>query len=187
MNSWEFLLWLSGLRTQLVSMRMWVRSLASFTGLRIRHCCKLRWGSKMPLRSSVAVAVASTLTAAPIQPLAWEPSYAVLKSKKINKIKRPCLQIQSHFEVEVLGGWVGLQYTNLGWGGHNSATTPPPKEAKGRSPVSRNRERGVEQVGKSRNESWTAPPATPMGPSIRGPGGGNPGSAPPPARASRGG
>ena len=134
MNSWEFLLWLSGLRTQLVSMRMWVRSLASFTGLRIRHCCKLRWGSKMPLRSSVAVAVASTLTAAPIQPLAWEPSYAVLKSKKINKIKRPCLQIQSHFEVEVLGGWVGLQYTNLGWGGSQFSHNTPSQRSQRKEP-----------------------------------------------------
>ena len=33
----NFLLWLSRLRIQLVSMRMWVRSLASFSGLRIQH------------------------------------------------------------------------------------------------------------------------------------------------------
>ena len=32
---WEFPLWLSGLQTRLVSIRMWVLSLAS--GLRIRH------------------------------------------------------------------------------------------------------------------------------------------------------
>ena len=39
----EFLLWLSGLGTQLVFLRMQVRYLASFSGLRIWHCCKL-WG-----------------------------------------------------------------------------------------------------------------------------------------------
>ena len=40
-QSLEFLLWLSGLRTQLVSVRMQVHSLASLSGLRIWHCCQL--------------------------------------------------------------------------------------------------------------------------------------------------
>ena len=35
----EFLLWLSRLGTQAVSMRIWVRSLASLSGLRILSCC----------------------------------------------------------------------------------------------------------------------------------------------------
>ena len=54
----EFPLWLSGLRTWLVSMRMWVWSLASLSGLRIWHCHKLwcRWQTW--LRSCFAVAVA---------------------------------------------------------------------------------------------------------------------------------
>ena len=43
----EFPLWLGGLQTQLVSVRMWVRSLASLSGLRIRCCCELRCRSKM--------------------------------------------------------------------------------------------------------------------------------------------
>ena len=47
----EFLLWLSGLRAQLISMRMWVQSLASL---------------------AVAAAVAA---AALIQHLVWEPPY----------------------------------------------------------------------------------------------------------------
>ena len=41
---WEFLLWLSGLGTQLVSMRMWVPSLASLSGFiscGIGHRCGL--------------------------------------------------------------------------------------------------------------------------------------------------
>ena len=37
----EFPLWLSGLRTRLVSVRMWVLSLVSLSGLRIWRCCKL--------------------------------------------------------------------------------------------------------------------------------------------------
>ena len=55
----EFLLWLSRLLTQLVSMRMWVQSLALLSGLRIRHCCELwcRSRSQMWLRAHVAVAV----------------------------------------------------------------------------------------------------------------------------------
>ena len=70
---WEFLLWLSGLRTQLVSMRTWVRSLASLTGLRIWCCCKL-WCMSAP--------------GAPIQPLAWEPPYTLCVSLKKRKEKK---------------------------------------------------------------------------------------------------
>ena len=46
MDNEEFLLGLSGLKTQLVSRRMQVRSLASLSGLRIQCChelqCKLQ-------------------------------------------------------------------------------------------------------------------------------------------------
>ena len=44
-------------QTGLVSMRMWVQSLALFSGLRIWHCCELWCRSTMWLRSVVAVAV----------------------------------------------------------------------------------------------------------------------------------
>ena len=47
----EFMLWLSGLRTQLVSMRIWVRPQALLIGLRIQHCCKLQCRSQMWLGS----------------------------------------------------------------------------------------------------------------------------------------
>ena len=46
-----------GLRTQLVSMRMWVRSLASLSGLRSQHCLKLQCRLKTWLGSGVAVAM----------------------------------------------------------------------------------------------------------------------------------
>ena len=54
----EFPLWLSGLRTQLVSMRTQAQSLASVSGLRIWHSCELRCRLQMQLRSCVAVALA---------------------------------------------------------------------------------------------------------------------------------
>ena len=53
----EFPLWFRKLRTLLGSMRMWVPSLAMLSGLRIGCCCKLRSGSQMWLRSSVAMVV----------------------------------------------------------------------------------------------------------------------------------
>ena len=51
----EFPLWLSGLRTWLVSMRMQIRSLASLSGLRIWPCCKVQPRSQMQLKSCIAV------------------------------------------------------------------------------------------------------------------------------------
>ena len=74
----------------LVSMRVQVRSLASLSGLRIRHCCELWCGSQMWLRFQVAVAVAHRLAATSlIGPLAWElpcVTCAALKRQKgINK------------------------------------------------------------------------------------------------------
>ena len=53
----EFPLWLSGLRTQLLSKRMWVQSLSLLTGLRI-WCFRELWCRlQMWLRSGVAIAV----------------------------------------------------------------------------------------------------------------------------------
>ena len=54
----EFMLWLSGLRTQLGSMRMWVPSLASLSGLRIWCPQELWYRLQMRLGSHIAVAVA---------------------------------------------------------------------------------------------------------------------------------
>ena len=45
------------LGTKLGSMRMWVRSLASLSGLRIQHCHELWCRFQTRLRSSIAVAV----------------------------------------------------------------------------------------------------------------------------------
>ena len=59
-----------------ISMRMWVRSLASFSGLRIWCCHKLPTRSKMELGSGVVWLWRRLAAAALIQPLAWELPYA---------------------------------------------------------------------------------------------------------------
>ena len=78
-------MWLSGLRTQLVSMRMQVGSLASLSGL----------GSGVAVSCGVGYRCGSDpvwlwlwrrlAAAASIQPRAWEPPYAAGASKKENK------------------------------------------------------------------------------------------------------
>ena len=45
-------------QTRLGTMRLWVSSLASLSGLRIQHCCELWCRSQMWLGSDVAVVVA---------------------------------------------------------------------------------------------------------------------------------
>ena len=54
----EFPLWVIRLRTRPASMRMWVQFLASLSGLRIWHCCKMPHRLQMQLISGIAVAVA---------------------------------------------------------------------------------------------------------------------------------
>ena len=55
----EFPSWLSSSKTSYYPWS-WVQSLASVSGLRIQHCCELWCGSRMWVRSRVAVAVAQT-------------------------------------------------------------------------------------------------------------------------------
>ena len=38
-------------------MRMWIRALASLSGLRIQHCCELWYRLQMQLRSGISVTV----------------------------------------------------------------------------------------------------------------------------------
>ena len=60
-------------------MRLGVRPLESFSGLRIQHCCELWHRSQTLLGPGMAMAVA------PIQSLAWKPPHAkgaALRSKK---------------------------------------------------------------------------------------------------------
>ena len=75
---------------QLGTMRLWVQSLASLSGLRI-WCYRELWcRSWTRLRSGVAWC--RPVATAPIQPLAWESSYAMsaaLKGQKTKKKKNP--------------------------------------------------------------------------------------------------
>ena len=72
----------SGLRTRLVSMNTWVRSLAVFSQLRIQHCRELWYRLQMQFGSQVAAAVSLILL------LAWKFPYtadAALKNFLIKK------------------------------------------------------------------------------------------------------
>ena len=74
-------------RIQLGTVRLWVQSLVSLSGLRIRHHHELWYRSQTRLGSGVAVAVAVAL----IRHLAGEPPYAkgmALKSVKNLKNKK---------------------------------------------------------------------------------------------------
>ena len=83
-------------RIQLGTMKLWVRSLALLSGLRIYHCCVLWCRSQTQLGRLAAVA--------PNLPLAWEPVYAAgtaLKSKKkkrknMFKVYSQVLEGESH-------------------------------------------------------------------------------------------
>ena len=58
-------------------MRLWVRSLASLSGLRIMHCCELCGiGHRCGLDPALLWLWHRPAVAAPIRPLAWELPYA---------------------------------------------------------------------------------------------------------------
>ena len=66
----------SARQIQLVTTRLWIRSPASISGLKIWRCCELWY---------------RVAAVAPIQPLGWEPAYATgagLKSQRKRKEKK---------------------------------------------------------------------------------------------------
>ena len=84
-------------------MRLWVRPLASLSGLRFRCCCELWCRSQMQLRSCIALWLWCRPGAtALIRPLAWEPPYAVgaalKRPKKKQKTKTKKLRGQKHIQ-----------------------------------------------------------------------------------------
>ena len=91
-------------------MRMWVRSLASFSGLRIQCCCELCVGHSWDLALLWLWhrLVAATL----IQPLAWELPYtagAALKRKEKSQRENLSGKENSHWKdlrgVPVVSQW----------------------------------------------------------------------------------
>ena len=89
----EFLLWLSRLQTQLVSMRMWVQSLAYLSELRIQHCREWWCRSQTQLGSQVAMAVVQDHSCssdlAP-SPSLGTPIYCRCSPKTKKKCNSPC-------------------------------------------------------------------------------------------------
>ena len=85
----EFLLWLSVLGIQLVSMRTQLQSLALLSELRIQHCRELWYRSQTQFKSGTLLwPWHRPAAAAPIQPLAQELPYATGAALKKNKEKR---------------------------------------------------------------------------------------------------
>ena len=74
---------------QPVSMRMWVWSLASLSGLRIWHCCELWCSSQKLLGSCFGVAVVYSGSCSSYSTPAWEtPCTTGVSLKKQNKTKQ---------------------------------------------------------------------------------------------------
>ena len=70
---------------RLGTMRLWVQSLASLSGLRIWHCCELWCRLQMQLALGLLWLWRRPAAVALIRPLAWEPPHAAgaaLTSKK---------------------------------------------------------------------------------------------------------
>ena len=81
-------------RIRLGTMRLWVRSLASFSGLVIRGCHELWCRLQTQLRSGTAWLWRRPAATDPIRPLAWEPPYAAgvaQKTQKTNKQQKVLL------------------------------------------------------------------------------------------------
>ena len=80
----------AGLGPEVVSMRIWVPSLALLSGLRIQRCHKLQHRSQMWLRSGVALACSL------IRPLAQQLAYVAgtaVKKKKVGRMNTGVLDI----------------------------------------------------------------------------------------------
>ena len=101
----EFLLWLSGLKTQrcLCEDVGSISGLAQLSELRIWCCCKLRLRLQMQLGSGVAVAVVQAVAAAPVQPqeLSYAAGVAIKKTKLyIEQIHIYILKINKYYNVK---------------------------------------------------------------------------------------
>ena len=72
-------------------MKMWVRSLASLRGLRIRHCVSCGVSHRRSWDAVLLHLWHRLAATAPIQPLAWEPlyaeGYALKRQKQTNQQK----------------------------------------------------------------------------------------------------
>ena len=74
--------------TNLITIRMWVPSLALLSGSGIWCCRELRCRLQTPFRFQGAVSVQMIEAVATIQPLVWEPPYATSAAQKSKKKKK---------------------------------------------------------------------------------------------------
>ena len=84
---------------------MQVQSLALPSGLRIWPCHELWYSLQTRLRSCFAVAVGRLVASAPIQPLAWDPPYALgvaIKRQNTKKKKKRMCSIFTKKTVHLL-------------------------------------------------------------------------------------
>ena len=115
-KSGEFLLWLRGLRPQLVSTRMWLQTLASLSALRIQHCCKLQHRSWIQLGPQILWLWWRLAATARIQPLAWERACAVDEALKKIKIHKIWLFSRQDWHIRVLYHLCYFTWWGGGWG-----------------------------------------------------------------------
>ena len=103
-------------RIQLVSMRMWVRSLASLTGLGIYHCSDLWCRLQMRLRSGVAVTVVKASSCSSDSTPSLGNSICCGKKKQKKKKKKGRItkpQICGYVWVDVIPGRELLLYLSF--------------------------------------------------------------------------
>ena len=122
-------MWLIGLRIQLVSTRMWVRYLASLSGLRIQRCSELWCRSQMWLRSSIAVVKASSCS---LDPYSGNSMCLRCSQKTTNtqtnkkQTKKPIVlpqkflnvysqSLQSPHSVLIMSLWTGIGLQTILW------------------------------------------------------------------------
>ena len=109
-----FPLWLSRLRTQLVSIRMGVQPLVPLSGLRIQLCHKLWCRLQMWLRSHVAVAVAqacsgsSNLTPSPGTSICRR--FCLKRETEKKKKRNNLIRFRTYWDVP---GWPHLEILTL--------------------------------------------------------------------------
>ena len=111
----KFQLWLSDFRTQLVSMRTWVPSLALLSGLRIWVALSYGVGHRCGSNPALPWLCRKLAVAAPIWRLAWKLSCvtdAVLKKKKKEKKRK---KRKFYYKPEELHTFYILLFSHVNW------------------------------------------------------------------------
>ena len=105
-------------RIRLGTTRLWVRALASLSGLRVRRCRELWCRLQTRLGSRVLWLWRRPEATAPIQPLAWEPPHAAGTAQELpKKTKNKKIKINLHLNTKNhLGVPTGVHQDQCGLG-----------------------------------------------------------------------